>query len=278
VNRYLLNNYSTWQLVLMLVGGSILFATLAFTLVRKYVSAEIRFENNEVGGVLLGLLGAFYGIVLGFAIVVLYEDLRAADASVHAETTALAQLYRSTDVFPPAARARVGKTVAQYALAVRTDEWHLMRNGQESERAHNLVGNLYSDIEALSPRTFRQQTFYSQAVNSLAALVAARRDRLSDATEQLPEIFQILLVGGGAVIIVFLFFFGSHNFRAHLVMIGAVSGVLAFSLLLTLMLAYPFSGSLSVSSDPFRLGIVGQLNPHTGLPSGRTCFNCNSGP
>jgi hypothetical protein len=80
------------------------------------------------------------------------------------------------------------------------------------------------------------------------------------------------------VIVVFLFFFGSHNFRAHLLMIGAVAGVLSFSLVLTLMLAYPFSGQLSVSSDPFRLGILGQLNPHTGLPSGHTCLNCNSGP
>jgi uncharacterized protein DUF4239 len=278
VNRWLLNNLTTWQLVLMLVGGSILLSTAAFALVRRFVSAEIRFENNEVGGVLLGLLGAFYGIVLGFAIVVLYEDMRAADASVAAETTALAQLYRSTDVFPPAARIRVGKTVAQYALAVRTDEWRLMRNGQESTRAHDLLGTLYGDVESLAPKGFRQQTSYSQAVNSLAALVAARRDRLTDAAQQLPQIFQILLLGGGVVIVVFLLFFGSHNFRAHLVMIGAVAGVLSFSLALTLMLAYPFSGQLSVSSDPFRLGIVGQLNPHTGLPTGRTCFNCNIGP
>jgi hypothetical protein len=278
VNRWLLNNFTTWQLVLIVVGGSIIFATAAFTIVRRFVSAEVRFENNEVGGILLGLLGAVYGIVLGFVIVVLFEDFRSADADVHAETTALAQLYRATDLFPPAARAQLGKTVAQYALAVRNDEWRLMRNGQESERAHDLLGTLYRDVETTDARTFRQQTFYSQAVISLSALVAARRDRLSAASEQLPQIFQVLLLGGAVVIVVFLFFFGSHNFRAHLLMIGAVAGVLAFSLLLTLMLAYPFSGQLSVSSDPFRLGIVGQLDPHTGLPTGHSCFNCNSGP
>jgi hypothetical protein len=278
MNRWLLNTFETWQLVLMIVGGGILLACLGFILVRRFADHDVQLENNEVGGILLGLLGAFYGIVLGFAIVVLFEDQRAADASVHAETTALAQLYRSTDTFPPAARVRIGKHIAQYALAVRTIEWPLMRNGEESLRAHDLLSTLYRDVETVNPKTTVQQNFYGQAVSSLSALVAARRDRLTAGSEQLPGVFQVLLVGGGVVMVLFLYFFGSRNFGAHLAMVAGVSGVLAFSLLLTLILAYPFSGQIAVSSNPFRLGIVGTLDPSTGRPSGNSCFKCGGPP
>jgi hypothetical protein len=216
--------------------------------------------------------------VLGFAIVVLFEDQRAADASVHSETTALAQLYRSTDLFPPADRVRMGKAIARYAIAVRELEWPLMRTGEESERAHDLLGTLYRDVEEMKPRTQVQQAFYGQAVGSLGALVAARRDRLTAGSEQLPDVFQVLLIGGAAVLIGFLYFFGSRNFRAQLAMIAGVAGVLAFSLLLTLMLAYPFSGQISVSNNAFRLGIVGQLDPNTGKPTGSSCFRCGGPP
>jgi len=278
MNRWLLNTFTTWELVLMIVGGGILLACAGFVVVRRFVAHDVRIENNEIGGIFLGLLGAFYGIVLGFAIVVLFEDQRAADASVHNETTALAQLYRASDVFPPANRVRLGKTIARYALAVREQEWPLMQTGEESLRAHDLLGTLYQDVESVKPKTQVEQMFYSQALSSLAALVAARRDRLSAGSEQLPGVFEVLLIGGAVVLVSFLYFFGSRNFRAHLAMIAGVAGVLAFSLLLTIMLAYPFSGQVSVSSNAFRIGIVGQLDPNTGKPSGSGCYKCSGPP
>jgi hypothetical protein len=273
-NRWLLNHFTSLELACLVVGGALLVSAGGFLLVRRLVPIERRLENNEVAGVLLGLLGAFYGIVLGFVIVVLFEGFRAADQSVKDETTALAQVYRATDLFPHAARLRVGRDVAQYALVVRDEEWPLMRNGNESQRAHDLLGSLYKDVESVTPHGEDQKIFYMQAVDRLGALVAARRTRLNASVETLPGVFQALLLGGGTVLVLFLYFFGMNNFRAHLVMVVGVTAVLAFSLLLVIMLAYPFSGSVAVSDEPFRLGVLGQLDPHTGQLMTRLCDNC----
>jgi hypothetical protein len=64
------------------------------------------------------------------------------------------------------------------------------------------------------------------------------------------------------------------NRRAQLLLGIGVASVMAFSLLLVLELAYPFSGDIAVSSDPFRLGIVGELSPETGMPVQSGCFRC----
>lgn len=277
-DRWLLNNLSTVELALLVVGGGVMLSVLGFLVVRRLYPAELRIENNDVAGVLLGLLGAFYGIVLGFAIVVLFEDFRAADQSVKAETTALAQVYRTTDLFPSAERIAVGKAIAQYALAVRTLEWPLMRDGHESQRAHDLFGAIYTSVEQGRPKTDVQKAFFQEAVARLDDLLAARRARLNASVETLPPVFQVLLLGGALVLIVFLFFFGTRNFRAHLVMLAGVTSVLTFSLLLTLMLAFPFSGQIAVSSSPFKLGIVGRLDPATGVPRSGLCDNCFGPP
>jgi hypothetical protein len=52
--------------------------------------------------------------------------------------------------------------------------------------------------------------------------------------------------------------------------------VLAFSLLLVLMLSYPFSGEIAVSNQPFSLGVIGNLSTETGLRTGDPCFRCKS--
>src|ERR1700716_3472185 len=163
-----------------------MLAVVGFLVVRRIYPAQLRIENNEVAGVLLGLLGAFYGIVLGFAIVVLFESFRAADQSVKAETTALAQVYRSTDLFPTADHANVGKAIARYALAVRTIEFRLMRDGHESQRAHDLFGGIFTSIEQARPKTDVQKAFYQEAVARLDDLLAARRSRLNASVETLP--------------------------------------------------------------------------------------------
>jgi len=276
-DRWLLNHLNTFELGLLIVGGGIFFAVIGLLLVRRFVPPEVQIDNNEVGGVLLGLLGAFYGIVLGFAIVVLFEDFRSADESVKDETTALARLYRSTDLFPSQDRQNVGRAIAQYRDAVRDLEWPLMRTGGESLRAHNKFGELYTQIEDVTPRTHDQEVFYDEAVQSLTELVSARRTRLNAATEVLPTPFQVLLLGGAGVVLLFLYFFGMKNVWAHVAMVAGVAGVLAFSLLLVLLLAFPFSGDVTVSNAPFKLGIVGQLSPVTGTPA-PGCEGCSGPP
>jgi hypothetical protein len=52
---------------------------------------------------------------------------------------------------------------------------------------------------------------------------------------------------------------------------------MAFSLFLVLLLAFPFSGQVTVSNAPFKLGIVGQLSPVTGKAHGG-CENCSGPP
>lgn len=102
--------------------------------------------------------------------------------------------------------------------------------------------------------------------------------RLNAATATLPSPLQVLLLAGGLLLIVFLSAFGMTNVRAHLLMVAGVAGVMAFSLLLALLLAFPCSGDVTVSQAPSTLGVLGQLDPATGLVRPGPCDNCFGPP
>lgn len=74
MNRSLLNTFATWELGFIIVGGFALLAVASLLVVRRWVPSLQEAGENEVAGVILGVIAAIYGIVLAFVIVSLFED------------------------------------------------------------------------------------------------------------------------------------------------------------------------------------------------------------
>ena len=67
----------------------------------------------------------------------------------------------------------------------------------------------------------------------------------------IPTIMWILLVVGAFVTIGYLYLFAISNAVLHRLMIGSVTGLLAFILFLILALDHPFAGDVSVTPDAY---------------------------
>jgi hypothetical protein len=83
-------------------------------------------------------------------------------------------------------------------------------------------------------------------------LVVARRTRLDDANLALPVIFQGTLLLGAVLALSTTFYFKPFGERIQIAMIGAASSLVGTAGLLALMLDFPYSGSIAVSSAPFK--------------------------
>jgi hypothetical protein len=64
-------------------------------------------------------------------------------------------------------------------------------------------------------------------------------------------LWTLLLVGAG-VIVAGLMFFGSTHRILHRVMIGMLSGLVTFLLIVILDLEHPFAGGITVGVEPFQ--------------------------
>ena len=254
---WILNNVPTPALAVGVVGGLMAFAALGLVLVRRRWPDLTAGEHNDVAGVLLGVVGAVYGILLAFVIVAVYTSFTDAGLNVRTEASAVSQIYHDTrglDVAAPMA-----DRVRDYVHDVVEDEWPLMATGGSSQRVEDDLSAMFETLQGTDPHGEGQIGFYRAAIDDLGAVIASRRARLFDAQQELPGILGVLLYGGAILLVAFTWLFGMRRFRTQLVMVLGVAGLVGFSLLVALVIDHPFSGDVVVTSAPFRQGVLARF-------------------
>ena len=83
---------------------------------------------------MLGVVGALFGLLLAFVIVIGYQNLLDADANVSQEADALAAIVRDSEAFPSPGGASVRHAVGAYVQVVVNDEWRQYARHRRSER------------------------------------------------------------------------------------------------------------------------------------------------
>ncbi|MFI6872614.1 hypothetical protein ACIBL6_04145 [Streptomyces sp. NPDC050400] len=259
---WLLNHFSTVALAGLLVGGAVFLGLAGCLLVRRYVPRLRDGEYNEMAGVVLGMYAAIYGIILAFVIVAEWEGLDAAEANVAAEATQSAEVLRDSAAFPPAQQQRISAAMGAYVHAVVDEQWPQMRKGTPDPNLTNpQTVRLYRVLQDYEPATEAEKTYYTQAVTTLGEVAGARRTRLEDSQQSLPILLSVLVYGGALVMLPLTWLYGIKSRTAQMMFVTSVAVLIGVSLLLCLTLDHPFSGSLAVSPDPFKEGVLARYWP-----------------
>ena len=233
---------------------------LAVWLVRRFVPATREGFDAEVSSQMLGVVAALFGLLLAFVVVIEYQNFSDAQDNVNREADALAAIVRDSPAFPQPAASRVRSAIGLYVRTVVDEEWPLMREGHDSERAWTAVDGVYRTLQATAPSSPSSIAFYDDSVRKLNDALDARRDRLADAGGGLPWVIAALVLVGSIVIIGYATLVGSTSVWFHTVGAGTIAIVIAFSLVVLLYLSLPFSGDLAIDSGPFRDGVLAQLS------------------
>ena len=136
------------------------------------------------------------------------------------------------------------------------------REGKNSPRAATAVDGIYAALQSYEPRTETQRAFYTGAVARLDDMLAARRTRLEQSESSLPDALRVMMYSGFVIIVTFMAAIGSARRGVQTVMLLGVTAIIAFNLVLATTLDYPFSGDVSVSSEPFTTGVLAQFSVH----------------
>jgi hypothetical protein len=269
LTRYLLNEFSTAGLVLLVVGGSTLVALVATLAIRKVFpnlpESEAKFE--EVTGVLRAdVFALLYTIVLALVIADVSGNFTEASETVLAEASAVAQLARSASVFSADARDVINDSAREYVHAVVEDEWPSMRTGQQSPRAAAALEGLYVAYKSVNPQTVTEEAFYDSSVGALGEVTLQRRERLLQSQEGLSALLRVLLVVGGIVFVILGFPASVRSLAGQLLIVGATAAFVSFAYLLTIVLDYPYAGQVAVDTAPFKQGALARYWAYEGPP------------
>jgi hypothetical protein len=229
----------------------VLAAVVGLVLVQRLVPPGLREEHNDVAGFIYAVVGVAYAVLLAFVVIAVWQDYEAARATVESEANELAGIYFLADRFSEPDRARVQDLARSYARVVVEEEWPLMKQGEMSPRASSLLSELRSSLLVLDPRTSAEQVLYDRALTQVHEVANARRLRLLEVQQGIPDILWIVLVGGGMITVCFTYLFGLKNNWAHALMVAALTLVIASILFTIGSFDYPFAGATRLQPIAF---------------------------
>jgi hypothetical protein len=249
MDRWLLNTLPTSVLALIVVGGAVVIAVGGFLTMKRWVPSLAGNADSRSPSSAFGMASGLFSFVLAFTIGQLYTNFTRSNADAKQEATVLAQVLRTSQGLP-GVNVTIRQEVLEYAHEVRTVEWDDMEHGNSSVLAWHQVDAMYKTLEA-HRSDLGSNPLYSQVLARVNDLVNARRTRLDDANIALPDVFQLMLVLGAILALSTTFYFKPFGERIQIVMIGCAAVLVGTAMLVALMLDFPYSGGIAVSSQPF---------------------------
>ncbi len=252
IMQLILLKFPIYVLGLIVVGGAVLFTISGSLIVHHFVPHNRLKLHHDVADPILGVMGAIYSVLIAFVVVTVWITFDKSDSNVQQEANYLADIYRDAEGLSPDFRAKVNPLLREYREAVIKYEWKTMARGQmspEVERIMNQIWKLYTSYE---PKNVAEQSFFDESVRKLNSFRELRRLRLMDSRTGINPLLWFVLAAGAVTTISFTFLFGSENFKAQLIMGVLLSATIALILFAIMSMDYPFTGSISVSSEPLQ--------------------------
>jgi hypothetical protein len=238
---------------LVFIVGSVALSLLGVVAVRRRVALATQMEQNEVAGFFIAVLGAVYGVLLAFAVVVVWQNYEDARTNAEQEANSIGDLYRLADAVAEPARSSIQQQIKSYVLAVIVQEWPLLDRGQESSDAQHELDGLWLAIRTYQPNTTREGAIYAKMLDELQSMSDQRRMRVLASREGIPDLIWALLIGGGIVTVLFTYFFGMKSARAQLAMTALYVAAIGFVLFLIAAVDFPYDGAVRVEPRAMQL-------------------------
>ena len=265
MEKFLVGSVPGPVLAVLFVAIAIAAGLAGLFIVRRNVALATLEQHNDVAGFIIAVVGVLYAVMLGFVVVIIWQQFDTAQSNAHREAATVEILYNDA-----AALGKQGKLVQRnllaYATSVVNNEWPKLRDHHRGDPAtHALLDKVKADLQTVDAPDNTSSAFLSSAITSVNNLEEERSARIDDSSRQLPQSLWAVLLIGAMITVGFTYFFGVSNFPAHAMMVAALSAIIGIALFLALSLDLPYSGDLGIKPTAMR-NTVANLQATPTLP------------
>ncbi len=204
----------------------------------------------------LTCVGLVYGALLGFTIVVAWEQFSSAEANVSNEASTLTTMYRQTVGMPVPEQTQMRELLRKYTTAVAGPEWeNAIRAGGGTESARDALNEMYRVLGG-ERSSVASNPISQKFLDKVDTLASERSQRILDAEPRIPVVLWAGLLFGGVLLLMLGGFMRLGSARAHLLILSGVAVLLGLLLFIVFWLDHPFGNQLGVTSEPFEQSLI----------------------
>ena len=237
-----------WSAILI-ICLSVFVSFLGVWFFRRKLSTSFTKENENIAGFFFQVLGLIYGVLIAFAVFVVWDQYQDTKILVTQEANEVGDLFLMSRGLPEPERFR--KALGDYVDFVIRKEWPDMARGQRSPEVQVAMDGLWRIYREVEPQSESQKQLYARSLDRLTELSDTRRLRLHASRDSVPELLSVLLYLGGGITILVAFLFEVKGFQLHSWITAALTAEILLLLFLISALDHPFRGPASLSSEPF---------------------------
>jgi hypothetical protein len=207
----------------------------------------------EVHGVAayLAVIGSVYGIIVAFALFVVWEQFNHVQIGLTKEAAALEDVWRVAEFLSERdSAARIRVALKRYLGATTADEPTRLAAATMSELARAEFAGLTHAIRGVAVATEKDSVVYNELLRALARVMAARDERLTVSAARIPGTLWSLVVFASVVLFGGFLALGIHSLVLSMLLVGAAAGMFVFLLSVLRDMDNPFVGAWTVSYAP----------------------------
>ena len=231
-------------------------ATLIFFATKKFFPPQIEKKSRQFLSLLIGLIIGNYTILVGFMIINLWQNYQNAKLIVVTESNHLALMTYDAFALPPVIQSKLLDKTGHYIHHLIDYEWPAMKWGESAPITNILIHNFFTTLASFTPQTEIDKAFYQDFLQHLNGALENRRLRLYRVDNQIEAPLLFILIFGILLNAFLLSLLHSKNKYIHIFTIVITTSILSFKVGVTLLLDFPFSGRMAVSSSPLKENIL----------------------
>ena len=256
VEKFLIDHVPGTWLCVGIVVIAVALSLLGLILVRRSVELRQLRSLHDVAGFILAVIGILYAVLLGFMVVIQWEQYSSARTDASAEAGAVLNLYRDAVALGHAGRP-LATAVRNYAeQIVYVDYPYVAKHLQGDPTVDHSVNSVLKAVIELRTHAPRDSFFVDRAVQDVTTVAQTRRTRIEDASATLPGPLWLALLAGAVLTIGFTYFFGLESFAAQALMVSALAIIIALCLFVILDFDLPFSGQTAIKPTSLKSDLV----------------------
>jgi hypothetical protein len=241
-----------WLFLIAVVAMAITSAVGSRALASRLLNESAAAKYSSALAPFLTTVALVYGALLGFTVVVAWEQFSSAEANVTNESSTLATMYRQTVGMPVPQQKEMRKLLRTYTASVQ-GEWDRQEGEDASETARHAITGMYRVVG-------EQQTganlVNAEIIGQLTVLTSQRNVRILDGRPRIPGLLWAGMLFGGALLIVLMGFTRLDSKLGHLLLSSAVAGLLGLLMFIVFWLDHPFGRHIGVTPQPIEQAVL----------------------
>jgi len=243
-----LYNMPTWLLGILVVGGTAALVIGGFLLMHRLFTGERTTDGGNLALSFISIVCAFHSLLVAFSAVLVWQDFQDSASAVAIEANRAGDVYRDLGIYGGPEATRAAQTTIEYVRTVVNEEWPLMASGGDSDKARQLINDVFQQVGRLDPKTPREQVVFGEIFRHINELMNERNERLQDAQSAMPGLFWVIMLIATAILVGYTGMLPLT--RANCAMVAGIAASIGLIFLFIIALDHPFAGPAGVDAGP----------------------------